>query len=271
LKVASSGLAALLALAACGPGGRGDIAQRRGPDSTAAERAYRAPPSVETATLISAGRVLLVGRADPRAQVRLATPPGEALTASTATNGLWRMVLALSPEVRLFGLSMIDAGSTTPAARAVQAEGYLAVTPQGEAAQLRAGSGAQVLGGGAAPRILAVDFDRKGGTVISGRGPPGAMLTLSVDGTDKGRIAVDGAGRFALALDEPLSAGDHRLALSGAGVHAEAPVAVSPAQPLSQGPFRAAATAPGWRIDWTTPGGGVQTTLIIAPSRSGGP
>jgi hypothetical protein len=252
---------ALLALAACRPGGQADIAQPRAPDSTAAERAYRAPPSADSATLVTGGRVLLAGRADARSRVRLATPAGQAVFAPAAANGRWRLVLGGSPQVRLFGLSMIEQG------RAVQAEGYLVVTPQGAAAQLRAGSGARVLSHGGAPRILAVDFDRKGGTVVSGIGPAGATVSVGVDGTQRGRTQADGAGRFALALDEPLSGGDHALEVDGAGVNARARVSVSPAAPPAGGPFLAALTPWGWRIDWMTPGGGVQTTLLIAPAQ----
>ncbi len=253
---------AFLALGACGPGGGSDIVQPRAPDSTAAERAYRDPPAVLSATPIKGGRILLIGRADAQARVRLATPAGPAVFAQSGANGLWRVVLGGAPRVRLFGLSMIAGG------RALQAEGYLAITPQGAAARLRAGSGAQVLSKSGAQRLLAMDFDRKGGTVISGTGAPGAMVNVGVDGVQKGAIAADRAGRFALALDEPLSSGVHRLALDGGGDPAEALVAVSPAEPLAQGPFRATFTLSGWRIDWMTPGGGVQSTLLIASPQS---
>jgi hypothetical protein len=40
------------------------------------------------------------------------------------------------------------------------------------------------------------------------------------------------------------------------------------AAPLVGGPYRATATPVGWRIDWITPGGGQQTTLLMA-SREG--
>jgi hypothetical protein len=257
--VLATSQAAFLLLLGCGPGGGSDIVQPRAPDSTAAERAYRDPPAVETVTPVTGGRILLVGRADARTRVRLAAPAGQAVFAQSSADGSWRIVLGGAPQLRLFGLSMIEDG------RALQAEGYLAVTPQGAAARLRAGSGAQVLSKSGAQRLLAVDFDRKGGTVISGTGAPGAMVNVGVDGIQKGRIAVDRGGRFALALDEPLSSGDHRLTLAGGGDPAEATVVVSPAEPLAPGPFRAAVTPSGWRIDWMTPGGGVQTTLLIAP------
>jgi hypothetical protein len=261
LTIAASLALAAVALAACGPGGQADIAQPRPRPPTADERAYRPPPAVETATPLTGGRVLLAGRADANARVRLATPAGQAVFTRAAADGHWRIVLAGAPEVRLFGLSMIGGG------RSVQAEGYLAVTPQGEAAQLRAGAGARVLTSGGSLRILAVDFDRKGGAVVSGSGPRGVILSASVDGIHKARIVADGGEWFALALDEPLSSGDHDLALDGAGFHARARVAVSPAEPIAQGPFRAAATPSGWRVDWMTPGGGEQTTLLIAPAQ----
>ncbi|MEO8925518.1 MAG: hypothetical protein ABI306_00005, partial [Caulobacteraceae bacterium] len=177
---------------------------------------------------MTGGRVLLAGRAEAGSRVRLATPAGQAAFARADKNGCWRIVLATAPAVRLFGLSMIEG------ARTVQAEGYLALTQQGVAAQLRAGAGAEVLSAGGAPRILAVDFDHKGGTVVSGIATPGANLNLGVDGVQKGKVAADGAGRFALALDEPLSVGDHQLALNGAGLHTETRVSISPAEPLRQ-------------------------------------
>ena len=245
------------ALAACGPGGRTDIAQPRAANPSAAERAYRPPPTVESATPLRGGRVLLVGRADPGARVRLATPAGQVAFTLADKGGRWRIVLAHAPTVRLFGLSMVEGGRT------MQAEGYLAVTPKGAAAQLRAGAAARVLAAGGGPRILAVDFDRKGGTALSGTGAPEAKLSLRVDGGEKGRTQADGQGRFALALDEPLAAGDHQLELDEASARAQARIAVSPASALTGGPFLAAVTSSGWRIDWMTPGGGVQTTLLI--------
>ena len=44
-------------------------------------------------------------------------------------------------------------------------------------------------------------------------------------------------------------------------------IATSPAAPLVYGPVRADRTPMGWRIDWMTPGGGVQTTLLIGGAR----
>ena len=178
---------------------------------------------------------------------------------SADRGGAWRAVLPAAARVRLLGLSMVEAGRT------VQAEGYLAVTPQGLAAQLRAGAGALVMSRpGGVTRILAVDFDRKGGTVVSGVGTPKAGVNLRTDGVQRGQTTVNAAGQFALALNEPLAPGDHDVAVANAGVRDQIRVTVSPAAPLTGGPFAAARTPEGWRIDWMTPAGGVQTTVLIA-------
>ena len=43
----------------------------------------------------------------------------------------------------------------------------------------------------------------------------------------------------------------------------EVTVRTTPAQPLAQGPLRSQFTPAGLRVDWMTPGGGVQSTLLI--------
>jgi hypothetical protein len=150
--------------------------------------------------------------------------------------------------------------------RPIQAEGYLAVTPSGRAAQLRAGSGAAALqrvGPGVA--TLAADFDRKGAAVLSGRAPPGAQVVVRVDGARRGPVRADAAGRFMFALNEPLSPGDHIVGAAAGGAEDQTSLTVSPAEPLNAGPFHAQPVAEGWRIDWQTPGGGVQTTVLFGP------
>jgi hypothetical protein len=151
--------------------------------------------------------------------------------------------------------------------RVVQAEGYVVVTPEATAAQLRAGAGALVIRGKSGHGILAVDFDSKGGAVVSGLASPRAPLVLMVDGVARARGAAGADGRFAIPLDEPLSLADHRLEVVDGARQVSAAARLSPASPLSSGPYRAARTADGWRIDWLTPGGGLQSTLITLPDR----
>jgi hypothetical protein len=252
---------AILALAACGPAQPGPAGQTKAHDETQAETAYLAPPSLIHARRLG-GRIALTGRAQPGAQVRLATPAGGALVATANASGVWRAVLSPAANLRLFGLSM------TQGDRTVQSEGYLAITPDGRAAQLRAGAGAVVLDVPAGSlRILAIDFDQQRAAVISGAASPGANIGVTIDGIQRPAVS-DADGRFILALNEPLSVGPHQIeAAQGPGrVRVEVPI--SAAAPLTPGPFRADRTPFGWRIDWMTPGGGVQTTLIVEPSES---
>jgi hypothetical protein len=45
---------------------------------------------------------------------------------------------------------------------------------------------------------------------------------------------------------------------------AEAEVAVTPPAPPKDAPYQAQVDPFGWRVDWVTPGGGAQTTLLPA-------
>lgn len=256
IKVGMGPALALVGLCAC----QGRVAAP--PPGVAAARpseaAYRTPPNVTSATLVPDGRVRLVGSAMPSDRVRLTSPAGSAAYARTGAGGSWRMFIAPAERPRLFGLSMIDQG------RPVQAEGYLAVTPDGQAAQLRSGAGAVAIGNhGSTLAILAVDFDSKGGTVVSGRASPRALLDLWVDGARRGRGVAGRDGSFSVALDEPLSFAGHHLEVIDGGRKAVAEPTLAPVAAFADGPYRTSAVAGGWRIDWRTPGGGVQTTLLL--------
>ncbi len=245
---------ASLALAACGPRhGQGAGGGTIGP------KTYLPPPSVTAATAAGAG-VTLTGKATAGLRVRLGTPDGVAVFAPTDSHGVWRLSLAASPAVRLFGLSMADAAG----ARTVQAEGYLAVTPQGRVAQLRSGSGALDISPRPAPlAILAVDYDRKGGSVVSGEASPASSVTIRVDGVQRGQANADANGRFSIGLSDALAPGEHEVEAADGELRVLTVATMTPAPILTQGPFRAERSASGWRIDWMTPGGGVQTTLLI--------
>jgi hypothetical protein len=229
------------------------------PADRPAEAAYRAPPVLTSATLLPGGRVRLTGLAGPSDRVRLASPAGSAAYAVAGRDGVWNLILATPAAPRLFGLAMIDSG------RPIQSEGYVAVTPRGTAAQLRAGAGALVLGDShGEPAILAVDFDSKGGTVVSGRAAPHALVDLWVDGARRSRAPTDAGGSFSAPLDEPLGFADHELEIVEGARRTNAHPRLAPAEALTGGPYRATSTPDGWRIDWITPGGGLQTTLLLA-------
>jgi len=250
----------LSGLCACHPGeigGAGAIGARPSPSEGTAN-AYRSPPTVTGATLVGGERVTLAGRAEAGARVRLATPAGQALFAKAGADGVWRLDVPAPAAPRLFGLASLEGR------RPLQSEGYVVVAPRGLAAQLRAGAGARVIGGGpAGPAIQAVDFDSKGGAVVSGRAAPRAALDIWVDGERRGHGQATDDGQFFLPLDEPLSFTGHRVEVVDGPRRVSVFPNLSRAAPLTRGPYRDQKTSSGWRIDWITPGGGLQTTLLI--------
>ena len=211
--------------------------------------------------------MVLAGRAQPGSTVRLSTPEGRALSTPASAAGRWRIELPPSADMRLFSLSTLDGG------RVVQSEGYLAVASD-LAAQLRAGAGALVYGATAdGPRILAVDFDSKGGCVVSGVAGSGHAALVRIDGADRGRTRADAAGRVTLALDEPVAFGAHTVEIVDGDRRARRSVEMSAAGSMPAIPLRAERLDAAWRVDWTTPGGGPQTTLLFPPQvpPAGGP
>ena len=250
-------------LVACGPQHEVNqpVAARGRPE---AETAYREPPQVTGVARQPGGGLVLRGVSPPSSRVRLASPTGVFLPATSEPDGAWRSRLPASGSVRLFGLAAIENGRT------MQAEGYLAATPEGLVAQLRAGAGARVLAGPGPLRILSLDFDRKGGAVVSGVGRPGATISVLSDGAFRGRGNVDADGHFTLALEEPLAEGAHRLEVVDGADRIGTDANVIAAEPLIKEPFRANRVSEGWRIDWLTPGGGTQTTLLLSPQSQEG-
>ena len=258
---ASLALAAALALAACSRGG--DWRTPRSPDQGAdSQNGYVAPPRFTAAARLSDGETEIVGRADANSHVRLSTPDGATFDAVTDSRGAFSLAVPAAKTVRLFGLS------EDKDARRVQGEGYLAVMPSPgrPAVMLRAGVGAQAPGPPPAlARITAVDFDAGGTGVASGLARPGTVLKLFLDGAARadGEVRADGQGRFSFALATALKPGDHDLLIQFSGGEDHVRFNVSPSEPISGLPFRAERQTGDWRIDWLTPGGGEQTTLIM--------
>lgn len=253
-----AGLVPLLGLTACGeaPQPPWKAAPAKGPP--AAEARYVAAPGV-TAAVADAGGVRLTGSAAPGATVMLGTPSGETLSARADAEGRWTVTAPTPDGVTLYGLFM-QVGE-----RRVNGEGYLVLTSDSRAAELRAGAGARVLAPASRPpRILAIDYDGDGGAVVSGVGTERADVGLRVNRAAAGNSTVTEAGRFSIALARPLAAGTHEFEVAGEGGEDLAVAAIQRPAPLGEAVYRAAPLNGGWRIDWRTPAGGVQTTLLLA-------
>ncbi|HEY3798826.1 MAG TPA: hypothetical protein VGL58_10775 [Caulobacteraceae bacterium] len=245
-----------LALAACSPNGA-QVGNAAPAAAASDEPDYLSPPELASASSVD-GRLQLSGLAAPGAAVRLASPGGAALFATADAAGHWSLPLPLSPDARLFNLSMSNAG------RVIQARGYLFVAPDGAAARLRAGGGTELLAasGGLAP--LALDYDKQRAVTLSGRAGPGEDVSLHVDGVERGEAVADPDGRFVLSFNQPITPGPHTFDLVGATAETKFIAPIAPPAPLSGTPFAAAKSAGGWRVDWLTPGGGEQVTLLFA-------
>jgi hypothetical protein len=252
---------ALAGLAGCGPA----------PSTTEATNVAAADPAVDylppptlTAVDISPGRVSLTGRSRPRSTVQLAAIPpiGRSLAAPADAAGVFRLEIPAIADARLVSLQMVVGGSNG-ASRRTPSDGYLFLAPGAPPALLRAGAGTRVLGPPRGRlRITCLDYDAAGGAVLSGTARPGAALSAQLDGVSRGQTRADAEGRFAIQL-APVTVGTHRFTVTGGGGRGDVSITTSNATPLIGSRFRAARTDLGWRIDWMTPGGGLQTSLIL--------
>ena len=257
---------AAMALAACSRGG----SDWRSADTTAPQSAeesgYLKPPAVLAASRSPDGAVVVAGRSTPSVRMRLSGPPptGAAYGATANDKGDWSVTAPPSPEVRLFGVAEELAG------RDVQGEGYVALLPApGPAgALLRAGGGASVLAKAGGLKIAAMDFDSSGAAVISGLGRAGASARAVIDGTAAGEARINEHGRFSISLAAPLRPGEHEARVEAGDQVASTKFTVEPPRAVSGLPYRGERTPQGWRVDWLTPGGGEQTTLIFDAAES---
>jgi hypothetical protein len=247
----SLGVAALVAGCGKPPARAPDRPEARGGTDE-----YAAPPGVAEIRDTANG-VTVSGAAPAGVQVRLGAPGGAAQFAAADRQGRWRIILPTSPETRIFGLSLKAQG------RQVQAQGYVVIAPQGRAALLRAGAGAVRLDPQKPPALGAIDFDRDGAAVVSGIAAPGAPVSVRLDGRQVTEGRSDAAGRYSVALPQPIPQGVHAIEAVGDGFSDVAEVEVSPSAPLVEGPMRSQFTKGGLRVDWMTPGGGVQSTLLL--------
>jgi hypothetical protein len=251
-------LLALLLLAGC----NGKPLATAAVEPAASEDPADLTPPMPDAVLATADGLSLSGSAPAQARVRLATPQGEALTTVADARGRWTMALGPVPDVRIFGLSATAKG------RQIQSEGYVLVTAGGQAAVLRAGAGARRIDAASRPGLRAIDFDRGGGLEVSASAAPGATVILKLDGRQAAEGRTDSAGRYDASLPSAGSQtrilpGAHQAQVFGDGFSDGVSFQVAAAAPLAQGPLRSQLTPAGLRVDWMTPGGGVQSTILV--------
>jgi len=250
----------LMASACRGPAPSPDAASDQA--SSSAEAGYVTPPQVTSVTRTANG-LALSGRADANARVRLSALDGVAYGATANANGDWMITAPTPQQVRLFTLSEVLGSRDVPGG------GFLAVfpAPGRTAAILRVGGPSQALSDvQGAPQVTAVDYDSGGGAVVSGLAKPGAPVRLTVDGTVAGEVKPDADGRYSVSLAGSLPMAAHEAVAQSTGGLRRTTFEAGAQSSLAGGvPFHGGRIASGWRVDWSTPGGSEQTTLVLDP------
>jgi hypothetical protein len=244
------------ALAACGPA----RPQAPRPLSESEKAGYLAAPQVQRVVAGADGAPVAEGLTHPASRVRATLPSGEAYGATADSQGRFALGLPTTGESLLVRIWAEEGGRSTPA------EGWL-FAPAGDyahAALLRPGSTTRSLA--ARPGLIAaVDFDAAGGAGVSGAAPAGSEVRPTIDGQPAGQARADARGRYGIRLNRA-PAGLHRLrAVAGAKAQ-ERNVLFAPAP--AAGAYVAVRAGDGWRIDWTPPGGGSQTTFLFGGAGS---
>ena len=242
-------------------------ASASGQAAASQESDYVVPPELTSASRVTGG-VVLSGRSDPNARVRLLSPDGNAYGATATAAGAWTLTVPVQGDLREFGVSEVLGEGDIQKSRNIQGQGYYALLPNPgrPAVLLRAGGGSQALSQPpAGPQVTTIDFDTGGGAVVSGLAKPGSPVRVSVDGAAAADIKADARGWFSLVLSGVLKPGEHEAVVQSAEGSDRAAFSVAPAAAITALPYHGLRQQAGWRIDWVTPGGSVQTTLVIDP------
>jgi hypothetical protein len=227
---------------------------------------YAPPPEVTGAVRAADGSTTLTGTAVPLARIRLASPSGASIGATAGADGRWSAALPAAADVRLLSLSQDIEG------RLVRARGYLALAPEPgpAAAILRPGAGARPAGDLPTPSIGSVEFDALGAGVVSGVARPDQAVRVFLDGQEAGEGKADPHGHFDITLSDSLAPTGHSVIVSTPDGRAARAFDATRAGPMPAPPFSAERRTGAWRIDWMTPGGGVQSTVLFDPAGAPG-
>jgi hypothetical protein len=228
------------------------------------EATYLPPPQLVDARIGHDGAIEVVGQAAPMAKVTFSTPEGDSFHATADAHGAWVARLPQSGLPRLFAIS--DTSRQGP----VHAEGALVTIPHAavSAVMVRAGYAALPIGRSSTPEIVSVDYDPGGFAGVSGLAPANSPVRLGIDGLPAGVAQADAQGRFAmLATNRRPGFGVHELEVATSEGVVRRTVMLTPPDPLTR-PYTASGAPGSWTVEWALNGGGVQTTLLVAPPRA---
>ncbi len=236
-----------------------------GLDSVPIDRGYFSPPQVLRAEPTALGGLQLRGAGSPKATIRLQSPEGDSRSTKVRASGVWGLKLPVVVRPRMFALSEDVDG------RVVHAEGAVIILPKPAPSVLmaRAGFGALVVAPASPhPTLSTIDYDPEGFAAFSGLTQPHRTVRLSVDGAPAGLSQADAMGRYAvLAANHKLSLGRHSAAIQVGTDETLRTFQLTAFRPLTT-PYQVVTSPDGWYVEWAAPGGGIQTTLVLAPQLS---
>jgi len=244
-------------LAACHPAPK-TTASANEEDAAMRVAGYARAPVLTGATQNGEETFVIAGNARPDGRVRVQYQGRRAVGTTADSDGHFRIEVPAANPGGIYDVSMEDSG------RLMHAEGRLFVPfnhPE-KAVLLRAGSASLPLNNMAAT-VATVDYDGSGGAALSGKVTPHTQVDLLMDGEIRGRAVSDDEGRYSLTtqIPPPVSgAAGLDLTIQAGKISTQKTVPVS--LPDKSAGDRVSAVDGGWRVDWTLPGGGMQTTLV---------
>ncbi|MDC7674998.1 hypothetical protein [Asticcacaulis machinosus] len=217
---------------------------------------YVRAPEILTVAIGKNGIVRISGIARPDGRVRLISGQGQAFGVTANTRGEFEADLPGNAQGSLYDVSMEESG------RLMKAEGRLFVPPaQPERAVfMRSGSPSLPLSPHA-PLLAVVDYDSRGGVAVAGRAKAGSLVSLAVNGSDIARVKADDTGLYhtILPLRQSLVGQTVTLEARSEGAIDNRQVDIVSTEVATD---RVLQTGNAWRVDWSLPGGGAQTTIV---------
>lgn len=270
-------------------------------DTPLTHAGFRAP-GFDVVRIGASGSAVVAGHAAAGAEILLLADGREIGRARADARGEWVVLPPepLGPGSRQLALRARAGGGEVTGSetvvvavppRAANASGGNAASPAlGPPPQAADGNALVVLlpAGREAPRVLQgqtaqqglalgqVDYDEAGEIRFAGTAPPNATVRLYVNDRHAGDAQADGQGRWALAPEERISIGRHRLRLDQ--VVLAGAVAARIELPFQRDELPQGALAPGrvvvqpgqslWRLARATYGDGTRYTVIYEANRS---
>lgn len=227
---------------ACSPPAAPEAGEAQSPSALAG---WTRPPMIRSVQRLPGGLVF-TGQAEPRARIVLRSESGPAHAAAADDHGRFEIRMAppagdllLRPETQVG-----QNAAPSPDQLLIVAGG------RGPVAILRVGEATRRLDH--APALGAVDSDGRMRLVSGRSSPDGPAIELQAEG-EAGRVTPDASGRWSLVLRP--SSGSDEIRVGGRTF-------VWPGDGAAGGVPGVERAGAGWRVIWTGPAGGRQTTWL---------